>query len=165
MDQTASPEHWYQNRLGIAVVALYVIFAVLAAAVTTPPVLSVLGVTPTAMPTVPVYVYLFSLLGALAYVFTAILNDVHQSTNSVIEVGLRLPAAWMLAAGMYLLAGMFLPDRGSAVVPPVQIIAGLAFLVGLYIDLTLRVFAAVAEMIYQRIEIAKTRGDASEETQ
>jgi hypothetical protein len=103
--------------------------------------------------TVPPYVYLYASLGALGYVFTKLMTnvDAYDEWNEVTELAemaLRIPAAWVLAAGVYLLfaAGTAFADGGSGQ----QYAAGLAFLVGLYVNVAMKSLGSLADRLLGR---------------
>jgi hypothetical protein len=91
---------------------------------------------------VPWYVYVFGAVGALAYVFTLLVVEFERSASSLARMCLRIPAALPLCAGVYLLSTQILGSN-----PPTQLIAGLAFLAGLYVDLTYRRLDALARRL------------------
>jgi hypothetical protein len=94
---------------------------------------------------VPEYVYLFSLLGGLAYVFTFLFRMwrdeerlVRLTSRRLLALGVRLPAALTLAAGVYLVldSGLLVLMEDSTLVR--ETMAGVAFLTGLYVQLALK---------------------------
>jgi hypothetical protein len=91
---------------------------------------------------VPGYVYAFGAIGALGYVFTLLVVKFERSAASLGRMSLRIPAALPLCAGVYLLAEQLLGEQ-----PPQQLVAGLAFLAGLYVDLTYRRLDALARRL------------------
>lgn len=92
--------------------------------------------------TVPTYVYLYGFLGALAYAFTSLLTEFDKPARDLLQVGLRIPAALLLATGIYLLAAFFVSD------PSTRVVAGLSFLVGLYVKLSLEALGSLARRLY-----------------
>lgn len=134
-DETAGTDRqWSSTAVGVAVVAADVLLLALVAVGTT-------GVLDAALAsaglpavelavTVPGYVYVFAVMGALGYVFTALVEGSRLATANLVAVNLRIPAALPLAAGLYLLVGQFL---GADV--PTRIVAGVAFLAGLFVNL------------------------------
>jgi hypothetical protein len=101
---------------------------------------------------VPPYVYLYSSLGALGYVFTKLMADLDQfdewgDLQNLAEMGLRVPAAWVLAAGIHLLLPVS-TDGTSAIT--VQLAAGTAFIVGLYVNVALKSLGSLADRILGR---------------
>jgi hypothetical protein len=102
---------------------------------------------------VPPYVYLYASLGALGYVFTRLMVDIeaydeYDEIEELAEMALRLPAAWVLAAGVYLLfaAGTAFTNGGSGQ----QYAAGLAFLVGLYVNVAMKSLGSLADRLLGR---------------
>lgn len=155
-DEGTDDPPWYRSTLGLGLVganlALLLLLVVLSASVESDgPLGNVasgagsmgLGVatSPLSVP-VPWYVYIFGAVGALAYVFTLLVVEFERSASSLARMCLRIPAALPLCAGVYLLSTQIL---GSD--PPTQLIAGLAFLAGLYVDLTYRRLDALARRL------------------
>ncbi|WP_299263596.1 hypothetical protein [Halorientalis sp.] len=102
---------------------------------------------------VPPYVYLYASLGALGYVFTKLMTNVeaydeYSEIEELAEMALRMPAAWVLAAGVYLLfaAGAAFTNGGSGQ----QYAAGLAFLVGLYVNVAVKSLGSLADRLLGR---------------
>jgi len=92
---------------------------------------------------IPGYVYVFAFLGAGAYAITSLAFNPKESIVETYRLTYRLIGALPLAAGVYLLAGV-LGNSSDLTVP----IAGMAFLSGLYVRLTLRRLGDVAERLY-----------------
>ncbi|PSQ15832.1 hypothetical protein BRD00_12505 [Halobacteriales archaeon QS_8_69_26] len=102
-------------------------------------------VDPEAVPlrvVVPWYVYAYGLLGAFGYVFTTLIREFDRSAMKVLQANLRVPAAIPLAAGVYVLATQFLGG-----VPPQRLMAGLAFVAGLYVNLTYERIGRLADRL------------------
>jgi len=101
---------------------------------------------------VPGYIYLYASFGALGYIFTKLMtmSETFGGTRNLdllVELALRIPVAWVLGAGMYLLAGVLLPDS----MPNTnRFMAGLAFLVGLYVNLTMKSLGSLADRLLGR---------------
>jgi hypothetical protein len=100
---------------------------------------------------VPVYVYLYASLGALGYVFTKLMTQLDSfdewgEIEHLAEMGLRIPAAWVLAAGIYLLSTS---ASGTAQVG-LSLSAGVSFLVGLYVNVALKSLGSLADRILGR---------------
>jgi hypothetical protein len=102
---------------------------------------------------VPPYVYLYASLGALGYVFTKLMTNVeaydeYDEIEELAEMALRIPAAWVLAAGVYLLfvAGTAFTSGGSGQ----QYAAGLSFLVGLYVNVAVKSLGSLADRLLGR---------------
>lgn len=102
--------------------------------------------------TVPLYVYLYSGFGALGYALTKLVVQLDQYTKwgkltDLVSMALRIPAAWVLATGIYL----FLGDLGSVSgTTGAQFTAGVAFLVGLYVNVSLKALGSLADRILGR---------------
>lgn len=100
---------------------------------------------------VPWEVYTFSILGAFGYVFTALIRDFDRTRSDVLRYHLRIPAAIPLGAGVYLLSDLILGTGASADGTMVSrngtLVAGLAFLSGLYVNLAYERLSALAERL------------------
>lgn len=101
--------------------------------------------------TIPLYIYLYSGLGALGYIFTKLMVQLDRYTewNNVEElVGMvmRIPAAWILATGIFLL----LNEIGQPGSDGAQFAAGVAFLVGLYVNVAMKGLGSLADRILGR---------------
>lgn len=100
----------------------------------------------------PLFIYLYATMGALGYIFTKLMTGLEEfdewdELQELAEMGMRIPAAWVLAAGSYLLySSMFVGD--FSVTP--QLAAGIAFLVGLYVNVALKGLGALADRILGR---------------
>jgi hypothetical protein len=99
--------------------------------------------------TVPPSVYLYATLGALGYIFTRLINvpamlSEMDDAETLARIGLRIPAAWVLAAGIYLLGETVLR---SGMGGQGLLLAGLPFLVGLYVNVALKSLGAVADKL------------------
>lgn len=98
---------------------------------------------------VPAYVYLYASLGALGYAFTKLITGLGGfvewgSFEELVEMGLRIPAAWVLGAGVFLLFGPIVPEG----VPETgRIVAGVSFLVGLYVNVAVESLGALADRL------------------
>lgn len=115
------------------------------------PVVSTSGGSDTSAVAVPLYVYLYAGLGALGYVFTKLMADLDQYTEwnkleQLAAMGMRIPAALILAAGIYLFLGEFsgAAENGD------RFAAGVAFLVGLYVNVALKALGSLADRILGR---------------
>lgn len=92
---------------------------------------------------VPAEIYVFAFLGAGAYAVTSLAFNPKQSIIETYRLTYRLIGALPLAAGVYLLSDLVV-DASTVPVP----VAGLAFLTGLYVRLTLRRLGDVADRLY-----------------
>ncbi len=140
---------WYQSARGITVVAVYAALTLVGLAISTAPEAAeplvfqnatAEGAAELPASAVPPIVYLYAFLGAMAYAFTSVVAKFERDTREVVKVGLRALAALPLAAGVFVLAGA-LGVEGAPV-------AGVAFLVGLYVNLTLKSLGGLAERLY-----------------
>ncbi len=146
---------WYETGIGLAVVGANVLLTIVLVLLTTD--LFVFGSTEVAgaeVGVVPWYIYVFSVLGALGYVFTALTDDFHCPTAKVLQFNFRVPAALPLGAGVFLLSDVVLADASGVE----SVVAGLAFLAGLYVNLAYRRLGALAERLLP--DRGDGRGDA-----
>ncbi|WP_152042509.1 hypothetical protein [Salinigranum salinum] len=101
---------------------------------------------------VPLYVFLYAGFGALGYVITKLMNQINQydewsEVEHLVAMGLRIPAAWILAAGIFLFIGEF---GGVGETTGSRFTAGVAFLVGLYVNVALKALGSLADRILGR---------------
>lgn len=99
-------------------------------------------------PTVPPFVYTYATLGALGYTFTRVVN-VGPTTERLTDWTVRVLAALPLAAGTYLFAALLLPESvtGEGTEASRRLLAGLAFLTGLFVDLAYRRLSQLARRL------------------
>jgi hypothetical protein len=100
---------------------------------------------------VPLFVYLYATLGALGYIFTKVMmaNDAlggPAATTELVSMGMRIPAAWVLGAGFYLL----LVQGGADPVGNPHLFATVAFLVGLYVNVAVKSLGSLADRMLGR---------------
>jgi hypothetical protein len=100
---------------------------------------------------VPPFVYLYASLGALGYIFTKIMMASEGltgpgATGELVSMGMRIPAAWVLGAGFYLL----LAQSGADPVSDAHLFATVAFLVGLYVNVAIKSLGALADRMLGR---------------
>jgi hypothetical protein len=151
-------KRWYRTTPGIATAVVLVVLTGLGLAISTGAVAPAFTeLDPSAEVAVPPYVYLYGGLGGLAYVFTSLVVEFEKTTEELGRAGLRLLAAPLLAAGIYLLMRFFLDS------PSARQVAGLSFLVGLYVKVTIEALGSLARRLYGR-PTGRTRnsGDDSE---
>lgn len=117
--------------------------------------------------TVPAYVYLYAGLGSLGYVFTKLMvefdrYDEWSDVEALASMLMRVPAALILAAGVFLLLGgagaSGGTNGGASGTGSGQFVAGVAFLVGLYVNVALKSLGSLADRILGR----SPRGSESE---
>lgn len=149
---------WFRTWHGITVVAVYGVLTVGAALVTTgwrvdPGQFFTVDTTGSQ---VPGFVYVFAFLGAMAYAFTSVVAKLdpgteafERGTPALLRVGLRAMAALPLAAGVFLLWNNLGFGSGSNGMDG-QVVAGVAFLVGLYVNVTLKALGGAAERVLGR---------------
>jgi hypothetical protein len=92
---------------------------------------------------VPVEMYLFAFVGAGAYAITSLVFEPKQSGVEVLRLCYRLVGALPLAAGVYLFSNAIVDAESFS-----SSIAGLSFLSGLFVRLTLRRLGDAAEKLY-----------------
>lgn len=137
MSETEESQNiWWTERGGKALIALYLIFTGIG-------IFFSIALMPEKV-SVPPYVYLYGFLGALAYIFTSLLTQFNKSTSDLLKVGIRIPAALLLVAAVYLLITFFVKE------PTKPIIAGLSFLIGLYIKLALEGLGGLASRLLRK---------------
>lgn len=101
---------------------------------------------------VPTYIYLYASLGALGYIFTKLMAGIESFDDAadidrLVELALRIPVAWILGAGTYLLATVLLPES----VPNTdRFTVGVAFLVGLYVNVIMKSLGSLADRLLGR---------------
>lgn len=101
---------------------------------------------------IPLYIYLYASLGALGYMFTKLRlhiesYDETSELDRLVALALRIPAAWVLGAGTYLLSAAILPATASN---SVRFTAGVAFLVGLYVNVAMKSLGSLADRLLGR---------------
>lgn len=134
---------WYETRAGRAVVGTYLLGTLLGVvvAVQDPGSLPLVSTTGgSAVHPVPGYVFLYAFMGASAYAVTSLVSR-EKTTEEVVQLALRVVAALPLALGVWALAP--LADFGGQD----RVIAGVAFLAGLYVNLALKTFGSLAERL------------------
>lgn len=99
-------------------------------------------------------VLLFTLLGALGYVFTPLYKDIHRSVGELLEYHFRLVGAIPLGFGVFLLSDYLLQDNGIGVL-------ALAFLAGLYVNTFYKRIGAIADYVLPPEEDGTDGGDES----
>lgn len=101
---------------------------------------------------VPLFVYLYATMGALGYIFTKVLVTYDELTgpwgsSELVSMGMRIPAAWVLAAGFYLV----LVQAGTDPVDDPHMFATVAFLVGLYVNVAVKSLGSLADRMLGRV--------------
>ncbi|GAA0521294.1 hypothetical protein SAMN04488066_12028 [Halorubrum aquaticum] len=135
---------WYRSRVGIAVIAGDLLLtAVLVAAATLAYDGPLLGVAGLSTGIVPPYVPVFSLLGALGFVFTTLIERFDGSTGRLLRYNFRLLAALPLGIGVFLLSDVVLAEAASND----ALVAGTVFLAGLYVNLAYKRLGALARRL------------------
>lgn len=110
------------------------------------------------VPIVPPFVYVYALLGGLGYVFTRMYKT-DTADWRLFQWSVRLIAALPVAVGTYLLVGLVLPetvveqaaeasgDSGLVGNGPRRVVAGVAFVSGLFVDTAYDRLDAVAHRL------------------
>lgn len=83
-------------------------------------------------------VIVFALLGALGYVFTVLITDIHRNTGRILRINFRVVGAIPIGFGVFLLSDYILDEVGIGTL-------GLVFLAGLYVNLTYKRLGSVAD--------------------
>ncbi|MFU1782874.1 hypothetical protein ACM16X_15930 [Haloarcula japonica] len=101
---------------------------------------------------VPLAVFLYATLGALGYVFTKLMTSLQEydkwsDFENLAEMGMRIPAAWLLAAGVYQFGSLAI---GSSALESAQLATGLPFLVGLYVNVAYEWLGGLADRLLGR---------------
>jgi len=101
---------------------------------------------------IPLYVYLYAGFGALGYIFTKLIVQIDQydewsERKHLVKMAMRIPAAWILAAGVYLFLGE-VGQTGSTT--GARFAAGVAFLTGLYVNVAHKALGSLADRILGR---------------
>lgn len=101
---------------------------------------------------IPLAVFLYATLGALGYVFTRLMTalddyDEWSDIENLAEMGMRIPAAWLLAAGVFQFGSLAV---GSASLAESQLVTGVPFLVGLYVNVAYRWLGGLADRLLGR---------------
>jgi len=144
-------DEWWTRKGGRALLALYLAFTLIGLGISVGfklPLTAIRMAIPGEV-SVPSYVYLYGFLGALAYIFTSLLTEFEKSLRDFVVIGLRIPAALLLVAGFYLLISFFVEE------PTKSIVAGLSFLVGLYVKLALKGLGGIASRLMGKKEEVK----------
>ncbi|MFC5277607.1 hypothetical protein ACFPM1_02315 [Halorubrum rubrum] len=135
---------WYRSSVGIAVAAgdlLLTVVLVAAATVTYDG--SVAGMGDISAGLVPPYVPVFSLLGALGFVFTTLIERFDGSTARLLRYNFHLLAALPLGIGVFLLSDIVLAEAATND----ALVAGTVFLAGLYVNLAYKRLGALARRL------------------
>jgi len=145
---------WYTEPLGVALVASYAGLALLGGFVTagfafpslvSGGAVSVGSETPLA---VPPQLFLYAGLGGFAYVFVTLSSNPEADVTTVGHLGLRVPAALLVAIGVFLFAsalGVAPTDAGPGAA---RTLAGSAFLTGLFVEHGLKALRSVSARLY-----------------
>lgn len=152
---------WYRSGVGIGVVVADVLLTLFLGVVT------IVGVDGTGVASgplagiVPWYVYVFSVFGALGFVFTALIEDFSRSTFELLHYNFRLPAALPLGVGIYLFSDILLGEAAA----DVPLVVGLVFLSGMYVNLAYRQLASLARRLLPGGREGETRrgGESQDE--
>jgi hypothetical protein len=157
------------SAINAAVITLFVLLTVLGIMLSLGFIESIVEVGQNGSPktvTVPGYVYLYAGLGSLGYVFTKLMvefdrYDEWSDAEALASMLMRVPAALILAAGVFLLLGGAPGSggtNGGSGTGSAQFVAGVAFLVGLYVNVALKSLGSLADRILGR----SPRGSDSE---
>jgi hypothetical protein len=123
---------------------------------------------------VPRVVYLFGFLGATVYAFTSFAKRFDEDDRYRLKMLSRTVAVFPLVAGVYLLAFAFPGTSGGTaalnateqasrdVTSGDRLLAGLVFLAGLYVSMTLKALGTVADRL---LRVPPERAQSDEETE
>lgn len=156
---------WFRTNRGLAVVFVYALLTLVGVVLSTEPgALGGLGpdlnVSAQTGPSaaIPPAIYLYGFLGAMAYAFTSIIAKFERGTTGVVRVGIRALAALPLAAGVFLLAGTLGISAANG-----RVLAGTAFLVGLYVNVTLKALGGLAERLLGATAAAGNQAEGADD--
>ncbi len=143
--------HWYQSTAGRTLILFdFVLTLVLVYWTIDGPWLgtanSMFAIHDVPVGMIPETVYVVSVLGALGFIFTALIDSFHRTTGELIEFNVRLLAALPLGAGVFLLGDVLLPAADGTG----PLLLGLVFLAGLYVNLTYNQLGALAKRLLAR---------------
>ncbi|MFC5133406.1 MULTISPECIES: hypothetical protein [Haloferacaceae] len=131
---------WYRSKLGLVIVAVDLLAtAILAWTSVTPGI----DVTAGSGRIVAPAVLVFSLLGALGFVFTALIDDFDASVGDLLRYNFRLPAALPLGVGIFLLSDVVLGEAAA----DDTLVLGAVFLAGIYVNLAYKRLGALARRL------------------
>jgi hypothetical protein len=135
---------WYRSGVGIAIaVGDLLLTVVLVAAATVTYDGSFAGVADLSSGLVPPYVPVFSLLGALGFVFTTLIERFDGSAGRLLRYNFHLLAALPLGIGVFLLSDIVLGEAATSD----PLVAGTVFLAGLYVNLAYKRLGALARRL------------------
>jgi hypothetical protein len=147
---STAPRPWYSTGRGIVVVVLFGVLAVIGGLIATGMVLP--GVVfwdqafyerPENQLAIPPHIYLYAYLGAVTYAFTTLVVNPDTETKALVQIGARIPAALLLVTGVYLLGSWL-----EVIPKEPREIAGIAFLVGLFVKHALKGLTAISARLY-----------------
>lgn len=170
---------WYAERLGVALVVVYALLACFG-------VLAVAGAIAGSFLVgrfdaayyrthpfrIPPQLLVYALVGSLTYVFTALAAEPDAETRTVLRFGSRVPVALLLVFPAYVLF-VSLPGHVPATADPewTRQLAGMAFLLGLFVEHAVGGFRTLAEglilgrivrPVLGRLRLRQSPSDASE---
>ena len=149
-ERSAGSPPWYATGRGIVVVAVFGVLAVIGGLIATGTVFP--GIVfwdqafyeqPGNQLAIPPHIYLYAYLGAVTYAFTTLVVDPETDTRSLVQIGARIPAALLLVTGVYLLGSWL-----EVIPKEPREIAGIAFLVGLFVKHALKGLTAISARLY-----------------
>lgn len=153
---------WYDTVRGAVLLAVDSVLVVVVVVGTTGVAADVLAVLDLsdwpASVRIPSYVYVYGVLGALGYVFTTVVREIDRSTKDLIHYNLRLFAALPLAAGVFLFGAQLLGAD-----PPTKLLAGVAFVAGLFVNLTYERIGDLADRLLPDEETPAEGGPAGQD--
>jgi hypothetical protein len=153
-DELATGTNW--SRWNWSIILLFAVLTLVGVALAVGVIDSVVAIpeepSESDLVVVPLYVFLYAGFGALGYVITKLMNQINQydewsEIEHLVAMGLRIPAAWILAAGIFLFIGEF---GVAGETTGDRFTAGVAFLVGLYVNVALKALGSLADRILGR---------------
>lgn len=151
---------WYRSGWGIGIVVFDVLLTLALVAATARQWTSAFAdLSSVPLGVVPWYIYVFSVLGALGFVFTTLIEDFHSEAADVLKYNFRLPAALPLGAGIFLLSDVALGEATQAG----PVIVGTVFLSGLYVNLAYKRLGALARRLLPASKQAESAAEGGGE--
>lgn len=140
-------EPWYRTKLGISVLATDIVLTIMLAVGTTGAYNSVIPVQTQSPPGIPLWVYGYSALGALGFVFTALIDKFDSETTRMLRYNMRVPAALPLGAGMFVFSDFIIGAEAKT-----PLVVGLVFVSGLYVNLAYKRLGNIAQRLLPKSE-------------
>ena len=140
--QRPDENRWFRDVRSLGLFGLGLVLIVIGIIASLPD--NILPVVPSVTNPVPPYVYVSALLGSLGYLFTTLFKNFDRSLLSLVQKAIRIPAALLLAAGFYMFTFLFVSDGDGSI----GLIAGIAFFVGLYVNVAIITLDTIASRVF-----------------